>query len=83
MKFKTKLNSTFYEYYFKKVFLHFHFTFSVDKKKTEFGVSASTKTELKKEPKPVPPKPSKKPGQEEPKFVLKPKDKTVVEGRPF
>ena len=57
--------------------------FSVDKKKTEFGVSASTKTEPKKAPKPVPPKPSKKPGQEEPKFVLKPKDKTVVEGRPF
>jgi len=36
---------------------------------------------LKKAPKPTPPKPKgRKPGQEEPSFAMKPKDKTVVEG---
>ncbi|XP_066917491.1 muscle M-line assembly protein unc-89-like [Clytia hemisphaerica] len=52
-------------------------------RKTEFGVS-SRSSDTKKEPKATPPKPApktqRKPGQEEPTFVLEPKDKTVVEG---
>lgn len=52
--------------------------FVTEKTKAEYGITA--KNEPKKAPKPVPPKPTKKAGQEEPKFVLKPKDKDIVEG---
>jgi len=56
-----------------------NFFFNIESGETEFGIK--TKTELKKAPKPTPPKPKgRKPGQEEPSFAMKPKDKTVVEG---